>query len=146
MAIADFKHRVAVCTMHDVVEQGGNMILRRADAYHAWAKIVPSVGGLFNGAGNAIKQSGDVRTHKLTIRFRTDIDFTQTAWFFEQRLQSGGRWFKLLSMYEKDEAGRFLECNVRLVSRGAVVPPSQTQPERGPLPFGATAVPDGVKL
>lgn len=147
LPIAQFKHRLAVCSMNDVVEQGGNMVLRRQDVYHCWAKIVPSVGGLFGASGDAIKQGRDVRTHKITIRFRRDIDFTQTAWFFEQRLQSGGRWFKLLDMYETNEDAAYLECAVRLVERSLTVPPvnpvANCQPE---LPLGAMAVPNGVDL
>lgn len=145
--IAEFKHRVAVCSMDDVVEQGGNMVLRRKDVYHCWAKIKPSQGSLYTGDGDAVKQNRETRTHKITIRFRRDIDFTQAAWFYEERLQSGGRWFKLLAMNEQLDAGMYLDCDVRLVSRGLITPPVPPVATcQSDLPLGVLPTPQGVEL
>lgn len=116
--LSEFKHRVSVCSMKDIVATGNSISLVREGVYSCWAAIIPSVKSLFNASGDAIKQSRDVRTHILVIRFRRDMDFTQAAWFYEQRRQSGGRWFKLLAMVDQDECGEFLECDVRLVERG----------------------------
>lgn len=145
--IAQFKHRLAVCSAADVVEADGTMRLLRQDVYHCWARIVVSVGSLYGKNGDSIKQSGDTRTHRITVRFRRDIDFTQAAWFYEERLQSGPRWFKLLDMYEAEEAGEYLECNCRLVTRAVATPPVEPgMVVEPPVPFGAMAAPAGVKL
>lgn len=117
-SIAQFKHRVAVCSMRDVVTEDGQMSLSRKDVYHCWAAIFPKAQSMFSGDGDAIRQSRETRTHKIVIRFRRDIDFTQAAWFYEERLQSGARWFKLLKMVEQGEDGAYLEADCRLVERG----------------------------
>jgi head-tail adaptor len=109
--------------MKDVVESDGNMSLSRKDVYHSWARITVSIGSNFGKDGLSIGQSRDVRTHKIMIRFRRDIDFTQTVWFYEERLQSAGRWFKVIAWQDYDEAANFLEADVRLVERGAVLSP-----------------------
>lgn len=125
--ISELRHRVAVCSMKDVViAETGEISLAREDAYHCWAAITASVKTLFNAAGSAVKQSRDVRTHILTVRYRRDVDFTQAAWFYEQRLQSGGRWFKLLAMVED---GEYLQCDVRLVERGFEIAKPQGEPD-----------------
>lgn len=142
--IASFKHRVAVCSMKDVVEQNGTMSLTRADVYHAWAKIVPSVKSMFSSDGYAVKQSADARTHKIVIRFRRDLDITSAAWLYEERLQSGNRWFKVLAIAEAGECGEYLEMDCRLVERGV-----ETSPPVDPvatLPGGAVPLPKGVSL
>lgn len=142
--ISAFKHRVAVCSMKDVVLENDGMSLSRQDVYHCWASITPSVKTLYSGSGNAVKQSRDVRTHQLVVRFRRDIDFTQAAWFYDERLQSGGRWFKLLAMVEAGENAEYLECDVRLVERGFAMsaPAPADEPQQGaslmrPAPTGA---------
>lgn len=132
--------------MKDIVVTGGEISLVREDVYHCWAAIIPSVKSLFNSSGTAIKQSRDVRTHILVIRFRRDMDFTQAAWFYEQRLQSGGRWFKLLAMAEQDEGGEYLECDVRLVERGfEMSQPQDVESADDPANF-MVGKPSGVAL
>lgn len=139
--ISEFKHRVAVCSMKDVVETDGNMSLSREDVYHCWARVVVSQGSNFSKDGQSIGQSRDVRTHKILIRFRRDIDFSQTVWFYEKRLQSAERWFKVIVWKDYDEAAEFLEADVRLVERGAVLSP----PAEGSDTY-AMPIPEGVVL
>lgn len=144
--LAAFKHRVAVCSMKDVVTSDGGMSLSREDVYHCWAAIIPSVKTLFGPGGDAIKQSRDVRTHKLVLRARFDLDLSQSAWFFEQRLQTGGRWFKLLGMIDQNECGEYWECDVRLVERGFTMStPAAEAPACAPL-LATPTLPEGVKL
>jgi hypothetical protein len=108
--------------------------------------ITPSVKTLYSGSGDAIKQGRDVRTHQLVIRFRRDIDFTQAAWFYEERLQSGGRWFKLLAMAEAGENSEYLECDVRLVERGFDMS-KPASPDASPQPGSLMKpAPTGVQL
>jgi SPP1 family predicted phage head-tail adaptor len=135
-SIAQFKHRVAICTMRDVVESDGQMSLSRKDVYHAWAAITPMTGTLYSRAGQAVDQSRETRTHKICIRFRRDVDFSQTAWLYEERLQSGARWFKMLAMHEQNEAGEYLEMDCRLVSRGDDLSAPVVTSVAAPLPQG----------
>jgi head-tail adaptor len=143
--IGDFKHRVSVCSMRDVAV-GTDISLTRKDVYQCWAKIIPMSQSLFNGTGDAIKQSREIRTHKIIIRFRRDIDFTQTAWFYEERRQSGARWFKLLEFAEQNEASMYLEANCRLVGRGDQLTPPVTPVATGEPEFGAPTLPNGIAL
>lgn len=145
--LSSFKHRITVCSMKDVIIAGGEISLARQDIYPCWAAIIPSVKTMFNAAGSAIKQSRDVRTHILVLRMRRDMDFTQAAWFYEQRLQSGGRWFKMLAMVDQNERGQYLECDVRLVERGFEMSQPQGEPDGEGVAAGLmTAKPSGVQL
>lgn len=140
--IGEFRHRVAVCSMKDVVETDGNMSLSRKDVYHSWARIVVSVGSNFGKDGQSVGQSRDVRTHKIMIRFRRDIDFTQAVWFYEERMQSAGRWYKVIAWADYGETAEYLEADVRLVERGAVLSPP-AEPEGI---CTVVAMPEGVNL
>lgn len=143
--LASFRHRVAVCSMKDVVTADGGMSLSRQDVYRCWAAIIPSVKTLFGPGGDAVKQSRDVRTHILVLRARHDLDLSQSAWFYEQRLQTGGRWFKLLAMIDQNECGAYWECDVRLVERGFAM--SAPAPEAASQSSLLQAqLPGGVKL
>ncbi len=140
-SIKDFKHRVAICSMNDIVTEAGEMRLTRKDVYHCWAKIVVSVSSMFSKEGQAVRQGRNERTHKIVIRMRRDIDFTVAAWLYEERLQSPPRWFKVLSYQEQGEAGEFLELDCRLTERGmqAAEPAEQATecaPAAMPLPAG----------
>lgn len=139
--IKDFKHRVAVCSMADVVDDSGRMWLSRKDVYHCWARIAVSVSSMFSKEGQAVRQGRNERTHKITIRMRRDIDFTVAAWLYEERLQSPPRWFKVLSYQEQGEAGEFLELDCRLTERSAEASlpaekPADCPPAALPLPSG----------
>lgn len=130
--------------MKDVVESGGQMSLARKDVYHCWARVVATSNSYFNGAGDAIKQSRDARSHQICIRMRRDIDFTQAAWLYEERLQSGARWFKILDMREQNENGQYFEFDCRVVERGVSLQPPKPD---APAPvLGAVAMPAGVRL
>lgn len=143
--IADFKHRIAICSMQDVVEENGVMSLVRKDVYHAWAKIIPMAQSLFNRDGDSVKQSREVRTHKIVIRFRRDIDFTVAAWIYEERLQSGSRWFKMISAVDQGEVGRYFEMDCRLVERGSNLN-TPVDPVAKPSESIAIPLPQGVRL
>lgn len=143
--IAAFKHRVAICSMQDVVNEAGEMRLTRKDVYHAWAKIIVSVSSQFSKEGQAVNQSRNSRTHKIIIRMRRDIDFTVAAWLYEERLQSPPRWFKVLSYQEQGEAGEYLELDCRLTERGE----EASKPATGEAcaPAGAAMpLPEGLAL
>lgn len=129
--------------MQDVIDTAGQMSLTRKNVYHCWASIKVSQGSLFNAEGSAVRQAESVRTHRVYIRFRRDIDFTQAAWLYEERLQSGARWFKILAVRDCDESGNLLEADCRLVERGVLL----QAPKDVPAPvLGVVAMPEGVML
>lgn len=143
--IADFSHRVAICSMQDVVDTAGTMSLRREDVYHAWANIAVSASSTFGKDGQVVKQSRDARTHRITVRMRRDLDITVAAWLYDKRLQSPSRWFKILSYEETGESGEYLTFDCRLVQRAAdAVEPAA--PVASCEPSVAMPMPQGVVL
>ena len=51
-SISDLRHRIALCSMRDVVEEGGTMMLSRTEVAKCWASIVPYKSqGSFIGMG-----------------------------------------------------------------------------------------------
>ncbi len=143
-SIASLKHRVAICSMKDVVVGPSEITLAREPVYNAWACIEQKRKSLFSGSGDAIKQNRETQTHLVIIRFRRDIDFTQAAWFYEQRLQSGARWFKVLEMGEDVEDGEFMKFSCRMVERGADISPPVAA--EAPGAHYVNGLPQGVKL
>jgi len=144
--LADFKHRVAICSMHDIVESAGVMSLKRTDVYHCWAKITPVRGSMFSAPGYAIQENRNNRSHLIAIRVRYDIDFTSSAWIYEERIQSPSRWYKILDGVNAYESGEYFEISARLIEQGAaVLPPSDSTADCAPV-LGATPLPKGVRL
>lgn len=143
--IKDFRHRVHLCSQKDVVLDSDMLRLSRTDVYACWANIVASKGSMFSSEGYNLDKK-PVRTHKLTIRYNRNVDFTQAAWFYEERLQSGARWYKALGWTELEERGLYLVFDVRLVDRGfeAIEPTAPVATDHGPL--AAVPLPGGVRL
>lgn len=143
--IADFRHRVAICTMQDVVESNGMMALSRKDVYHCWAYIDHVRLSAFAKGGFSVKDLIDERTHSIVIRYNRTIDYTTSAWIYEERLQSGPRWFKLLRHVVSNEDGEYLICDAKLVERGDEVrKPVDT--DKFATVGGAIPLPAGVSL
>lgn len=83
---------------------------------------------MFSRAGYNIMEDRNRQTHVATMRMRRDLEISSAAWIFEQRLQSGSRWFKVLGIKEED--GTMLTLSLRLVERGddLVSPTKDEQP------------------
>lgn len=113
----ELRHRIKLCSGSDVV-LGTDIVLVREDVLETWAKIEPKTTSMFSRAGYNVLESRERQTHLITIRMRRDIDVTASAWVYEERLQSGARWFKILGIKEAYENGEFLVMSARLIERG----------------------------
>lgn len=134
LSIASLKHRVAFCSMEDVVVENAEMRLTRKDVYHGWACIEPKSASQFSVSGFTIKESTEKQTHEIYTRERRDINITSAAWFFEERLQASPRWYKILSYKDDGEGWWCFKCH--LVERSDEISrPTIAQP-----------LPDGVLL
>lgn len=145
--IMDFKHRIRICTMKDVViTETGEMQLIREGVYECWAYIHPVRLSMFSVAGFSMQEDRNERTHEIVVRNRRDIDFSSAAWAYEQRLKSGDRWYKLNRNVVYEEDGEFMQFDGRLVERGD----TQTKPTQPVAsrqkPLDALPLPKGVKL
>jgi len=122
--IADRRSRVTLCSSDDVVEENGDLYMKREGHYAAWAAIQPIRATQFGGLGYEIS-NGDIGakyTHSIAIKFRADIDFTIWAWVFRERRKSGAQWFRVLATTD-DEAFFYLYC--QLYERGEnMIPPA----------------------
>ena len=119
------------------------MILTREDVLTAWAHIEAKRGSMYGPQGLVVRENQDVRSHRITIRYRTDVDIKSTAWVNEARLKSPPRWFKVLGVTDG------IECfilDVRLVERSetAMSPVASNVPAA--VAIKPRATPDKVKL
>lgn len=142
-AIRDFKHRVALCSMQDVITTDGVLELSREDVFHTWACIEARAGSQFSPVGFAIMESREAKTHEIFIRYRSDTEVTSKAWIYDERLKSSSRWFKILSVQDFNEDGQYWLFKCKLYERGDnVIPPTTPEPTIGT----AVPLPEGVKL
>jgi hypothetical protein len=114
--ISDFNHRVSLCTMYDVIEDGSTVSLSRAPVAQIWAKIyaVPHLPSFISPYGFAIKEPAERVTHHVTLRYKVDLDFSSAAWIYEQRRKSPARWYKVLGFYDN---APWVVLHVHLVER-----------------------------
>lgn len=147
---ADLRHMVALCSEKDVVAGPASIEILRPPVFEARAAIEPKRGQTWSRLGVVAHDETERPSHEITIRFRPDVDITKAAWLYEERLQSGRRWFKILDHYDVGERARFWCLSCRLVERGVAVP-GPTEPSAGAtakkstLPSGQQ-LPPGVKL
>jgi hypothetical protein len=114
--IASLRHRVALCSMRDVVEQGGSMELTRKEVAKCWAAIEPfrHQPNFMSPAGFAILTPETRQTHTIVVRAALGLDYTSAAWVYEERLKSPPRWYKVLGFTEQ---GAFVELAAHLVEK-----------------------------
>lgn len=114
--ISDLRFRVALCTMSDVVESGGLMTLSRTAIARVWAAIYaqPHIPSFMSPIGYAIKEKADRYTHRITLRYKIDLDFSSAAWVYEERLKSPPRWYKVLGFYDNEN---WINLHTHLVER-----------------------------
>lgn len=145
--IAKLKHRVKLCSQADVVTGDGEFTLSRATVLTVWAGIEVKQSSMFNREGGfAIGEANTRQTHVITTRYRRDIDIGQTAWIYEERLQSAPRWFKVLAVSDYDECWIF-KCRLYQQGEAAVAPTDEDDSEYKPeMPGSAVPLPPGIKL
>lgn len=112
--ISELKHRVAICTMKDVVVSADRMELRREAVVWTRARIdhqqhLPS---FMSSEGYAIKEFATRATHRIRVRADLGIDYTAAAWVYEEFLQSLPRWYKVLGFVDDSVKMVLLECHL----------------------------------
>lgn len=146
VGIKDLSHRITLCSARDETINSVEILLKRVGIFEAWAAIAPVRGQFFAG-GFSVKEGREHYSHNIWIRFRPDMDITAWAWIFEPR-PSGARWYKVLAVEERDEAGRWWVMQCRLSQKGddVVMPAKQDNAHPAKSPFDCAPLPDGVRL
>lgn len=103
--ISDLSHRVALCTMHDVVSERGNMLLIRKPVRYIWAQIDAALNlpSFITAAGYAYLESKNAwGTHRVIIRAQSHVEAGAMAWVYEEKRKTSPRWYKVLGFTESD--------------------------------------------
>ena len=121
--VASLRHRVALCSMRDVVAKDGSIELTRKEITKTWAAIdvYRHHGSFMSQAGIVILEAAHRQTHVVMVRAQLGLDFTSAAWVYEERRKSPPRWYKVLSFADP---GNWVELAVHLVEKSdtAVAP------------------------
>lgn len=142
MGIADFSHRIIICTSRVDVE-GDLTLLKRATVFDTWAKIETKKRSTFSREGYAVLDDANRVTHRITIPWRPDIDYSVSAWIYEELLMGSPKWYKILADAMSDD-GQYTVFDALLYQRSQkITEPADTLK---PKDFVATALPDGIKL
>jgi len=124
--ISDLRNRISLCSMRDVVEQGGVMTLARDNIATVWARVYaqPHLPSFISKYGYAIKEPHERPTHLITIRYKIDLDLTSTAWIYEARLKSPPRWYKMVGCYDDEN---WIVMHAHLVERSDLATPPRSR-------------------
>lgn len=114
----DLKNRISLCKAEDVILSPTEIVITRTDVLQTWAKVEAKQGSMYAPTGYAIMEERNKQTHIITIRARYDIDITSAAWIYEERMQSGARWYKVLKIRDDGTDTGFTVLSCRLVERG----------------------------
>lgn len=140
--IASLRHRVALCTQRDVVEEGTDLRIVRQGVMNMWASIEPKKASTFTPRGAASQESRNTRTHIICTRYHRDVDVSHLAWLYEERRKSAPRWFKILSVVQSERSGsEYFMFDCRLTERGEGLA-EPTAELSGPV----VGMPEGVTL
>jgi hypothetical protein len=123
--LKELNHRVALCTMKDVVKSGANMELTRETVTWAWAaiKLSTNMMSFLSPYGYATLEHEYRETHKIIIRAGYGLEITSTAWVYEARLKTAPRWYKSLGFTDLEG---WLVMTCHLVERDdTAVPPKE---------------------
>lgn len=120
--ISRMKHRVILCSMHDVVVKDGEMSLIRQGIREVWANIDERRETLQGVSGYTIFGVNEQNrmSQLITTRYMSDLNVQSTAWIYEHRRKSMPRWFKVLAVTEHRLVCIF---NTHLVERSDMVTP-----------------------
>ncbi len=133
------KHRVAICSAHDVALTTTQVILERQKAFETWARIEPMRGQAWM-KNISLDDNRENHSHMIWIRWAPSFDISTYAWVFEQRAASGGRWWHVLSVREENDRARWWQLLCRLVEKGDTRQPDEPKPapaSLGPRPIRA---------
>lgn len=102
---SDLSHRVALCTMHDVVTEDGKMVFVRTPVQFIWAQVDAALNLpiYMTGKGYSFRESQDAwYSHRVIIRSQSHIEASCMAWVYEEKRRTSPRWYKLLGFTESD--------------------------------------------
>jgi hypothetical protein len=130
--IAQMNHRIAICTMKDVVVSSDRMELRREAVVWTRARIdhqqhLPS---FMSDMGYAVKEFATRATHRIRVRAQLELDYTTAAWIYEEFLKSPPRWYKVLGFVDDNPRMVMLECHLVESSEDARPTPSALTPDQ----------------
>jgi head-tail adaptor len=130
-------HKVALCTMNDIVDEGGTMRLAREIVTLTWAQIEARRGIFIGASGYTIDDALEKRTHLITVRYRTDLEITSAAWIYEARLKSAPRWYKVIEIL--NDNSEFVSIWCRLAEQSDTATPPVAK-------LSGRMMPDGVEI
>lgn len=130
--IRELKHRVAICTMKDVVVSADRMDLRREAVVWTRAKIYhqPHLSSFLTTMGYTVKEEDSRSTHQIRVRRQLNVDYSSAAWIYEEFLQSSPRWYKVLGFVDESERIVMLDCHLIESRDGAKPVNGDLNPER----------------
>lgn len=104
--VNELDHRIALCTMHDVVEKNGVMVLKRTAVARIWARIISRqtlANNFLSPDGFSIMEQVKRTTFFITFRHRVEVELTSAAWVYEEFRKSPPRWYKVVGFTEIPE-------------------------------------------
>ena len=130
--IAAYRHRVAICTMKDVVISSDKMELRREAVVWTRARIDAQkhLASFISPAGYAIKELATRATHRIRVRTALGVDYSSAAWIYEEFLKSPPRWYKVLGFVDETRNTVMLECHLVEKHEDAKPTDSHLSPEQ----------------
>lgn len=134
--IAAMRHRVLLCTQKDIVTEGTtDWKIIREGVLPMWAKIEEKAASTFTNRGAT---TDEARTHIIMTRYRSDLNVSNMAWIYEERLKSSPRWFKILKVGQTETKGQpYYKFEVRLIERDdRVAAPVEQDSTVRPMPHG----------
>lgn len=145
--ISDLRYFLIVCSMKDVAIDGEIALIREETGIQGFASIEQTRSGFFSPKGQSIQQERNQRTHKIVMRYRSDINISSAAWLYEKRGLSSPRWFKVIKIAEFQDGNRshFQQLDCREVSRGdeLTTPVAEGTVDAA---IAAKELPEGVKI
>lgn len=142
MDIASFNHRIIICTSRVDVD-GDSMQLKRATVFDAWARVETKKRSTFTREGYASFDDANRVTHRITLNWRPDVDYSVSAWVYEELLLGSPKWYKVIAD-AMTEDGQYSVLDCLLYQRSAEI--TEPAASLGNTGFQATPKPAGLKL
>jgi len=96
------RHRLVLQAVTTVPDDLGGFAESWSDVATVFARIEPVSADSRFGAGQTLEEI----THRIVLRRRGDIEA-------DMRFAGGGRFFRIITVHDPDESGRYLLCRTR---------------------------------
>lgn len=138
-SIADFKHRLVVCSVDDVVNAPDSISLVKKGMYAGNAVIETKRSQTFAANGTTFQDKQKQVSHRITMNYRPDVEISNAAWLYEERRLSAPRWFKVVAVREESGNDCFVfDC--RLTERSDDAAPPSVAPDDETGLFGLVPI------